>query len=165
MVLLIILIVLLGFIAWLIFSPLVLEIDTRMPQAAIRWIRIGKARVWYDNEWWLSFRIFFYRKTIRFSDIKSKTKRIKAAKPKEKRKRKMRISRLLRKMIRVLKTFRLTEWQLAIDTGDYCLNAQLYPLNYLPHAFEHLHINFAGKNYFVMKMKNRPLNILYAYLR
>ncbi len=71
----------------------------------------------------------------------------------------------MKKVLRVAETFRVTEWQLATDTGDYCLNAQLYPLNYLPHAFEHLHVNFADENYFVMKIKNRPVNILYAYLR
>ena len=77
----------------------------------------------------------------------------------------MKLSRLLKKMLRVVKTFRVTEWQLAIDAGDYTRNAQLYPLNFLPCAFEHLHINFMEDNYMVLKIRNCPWKIVYTLLR
>ncbi len=68
-------------------------------------------------------------------------------------------------MRRVLATFRVEQWQLAIDTGDYVLNAQLYPVNFLPRCYGHLQINFTGENYGYIRIRNRPWQLLYAYLR
>jgi len=65
----------------------------------------------------------------------------------------------------MLRTCRVEEWQLAIDTGDYALNAQIYPLNFVPALHHHLGINFNNKNYLYMKIRNSPVRILYAYLR
>ena len=77
----------------------------------------------------------------------------------------MKISRVLKKLIRVLKTFRVTEWQLAVDTGDHTVNAQWYPMNFLPYTYKNLHINFIDENYLVLKMRNRPWKIVFALLR
>ncbi len=68
-------------------------------------------------------------------------------------------------MIRVLRTFRVTEWRVAIDTGDYARNAQLYPMNFLPYAFKHLDINFRDENFLVLRIRNRPWKMIYAFLR
>jgi hypothetical protein len=150
---------------WLIISPVVMEIDTRIPRAGLRWISVGNVWIWYENEWWLSFRILFYRKTIRFSEIKSRQQKIEKEPPGKRSKTKIRTSRLLKKMIRVIKTFRVAEWQVAIDTGDHPRNAQLYPLNYMPYTFTHVRINFDDENHLVLKIRNRPLEMIYAFLR
>ncbi|MDP4264055.1 MAG: hypothetical protein Q8941_16125 [Bacteroidota bacterium] len=164
MIILVIIVVLLGIAVWLLISPFIVEIDTRIPQAGVRWVSIGSARVWYEDEWWFSIRIFFFRKTMRFSEIKAKPKKIKD-RVKKKARKKMKISRVWVKMVRVIKTFRVKEWQLAFDTGDHTRNAQLYPLNYLPYTFKHLYINFGDENYLVLKTRNRPWKVLYAFLR
>lgn len=163
--LVIMLLSLLTLLCWLLISPVELEIDSRIPSAKLRWFSIGKAVIWYENEWWLNFRVLFYRKTIRFSEIKKKPKKIKPATVKKKPKSRMSISRMSKKIIRVIKTFRVKEWQLAVDCGDHTRNAQLYPLNFLPGTFKHLHINFSDENYLVLKIRNRPWKILYAILR
>jgi hypothetical protein len=93
--------------------------------------------------------------------MKRKSKKIKDTASKKK----IKISQMLKKLTRVIKTFRVTEWQLAIDTGDSTRNAQLYPLNYLPYTFEHLHINFRDENYLLLEIRNSPWKILYAFLR
>lgn len=165
MVWLIIVGIMISFLFWFLFSPLVVKIDTRVPEAELQWKSIGSIWIWFEDEWWLSMRILFYRKTIRLSEIKTRQKKIKEVTEKKKSKGKMKLGRLLRKMIRVIKTFRVAEWQLAIDAGDYTRNAQLFPLNFLPYSFEHLHINFTEDNYLVLKIKNRPWKIVYAFLR
>lgn len=152
-------------LCWLLVSPLEIEIDTRSPKAELRWLGIGGVKVWYEEEWWLSLRILFYRKTIRFSEIKPKPKKIKEAATKKKQKRKLKIARMLEKIICVTRTFRVTEWQLAVDTGDHAGNAQLYPLNFLPYTFGHLHVNFRNENFLLLKVRNRPWRILYVFLR
>lgn len=163
MIWVIILLIFLSICIWLLLSPFIIEVDTRIPQVGIRWISIGKMRIWYEDEWWLSFRIFFYTKKIRVAAIKRKAKKKDdAAKT---RRRKTRFISLLQKMIRISKTFRVQEWQLAVDTGDFTLNARLYPVNYLPYTHTHLHINFSDENYFILKMKNQPWKIALAYLQ
>jgi len=97
--------------------------------------------------------------------MKSKPKKIKDTAKKKKPKRRMELRPLLKKIVRIIKTFRVTEWRLAIDTGDHTRNAQLYPLNFSPRTFRHLYINFSDENYLLLKTRNRPWKILYAFLR
>jgi hypothetical protein len=147
---------------WFLISPLVLEIDSRKPAAMLKWVSIGKAIIWYEEEWWVSFRVFFFRKKIRLSSIK-RTQKKTTDQPAKKTKRKTK--GLFRKIVRVLRTCKVEEWQLAIDTGDYALNAQIYPLNFWPVLHHHFGINFNDENYLYVKISNRPVRILYAYLR
>jgi hypothetical protein len=128
----------------------------------LKWVSIGRAMIWYEEEWWVSFRVLFFQKKIRMSSIK-RTQKKAADQPTKKIKR--RTKGMLRKIVRVLHTFKVEEWQLAIDTGDYALNAQIYPLNFLPALNHHIGINFNNENFLKVKISNRPVRILYAYLR
>lgn len=165
MVLLIVFAVLLLLLCWLLVSPFVLKVDTRLPVAELRWISLGRVRIWYEDEWWMSIRILFYHKTIRFAALKRSGEKGKKAVPNKKPKKRMSLGRMMTKMLRVIKTFRVTEWKLAIDTGDNVRNAQLYPLNYFPHLFKHLAVNFRDENYLVLTIRNRPWKMIYAFLR
>jgi uncharacterized membrane protein YbhN (UPF0104 family) len=159
--LLYILVFLCALLLWFLIAPLVLEIDSRKPIASIKWISIGKIVIWHDDEWWLSFRIFFFHKKMRLSSIKKRRKGPYRINKRIKRKPK----NLLMKIIRVMRTFRIEEWQLAIDTGDYASNAQIYPFNFFPKLRHHLQVNFNDENYLYIRIRNRPLKIFYAYLR
>ncbi len=160
----IIIIFLLFILCWLLLSPLVMELDTRIPGAAVQWQNIGHAELWYDEEWYLSMQLLFYHKTFRMDELRKKSSGKKTLTQKKKKK-KMNRSRMAQKIIRVLQSFRVTEWKLAIDTGDYARNAQLYPLNFIPRTYDHLQINFAGENYLLLKIRNSPWRILYNWLR
>lgn len=148
---------------WLLLSPLQLEIDSRESQARIKWASIGNATIWYDDDWWLGFRVLFFQRKIRLSSMKAKPKHGAAARPVKKVKKKRK--GLLRKMIRVLQTFRVKEWRLAVDTGDFTFNAQAFPLNYFPGFRNHLQINFNDENYLFIRIWNRPIRVLFAFLR
>ena len=150
---------------WLLVSPVELEIDTVSAKAEFRWLSVGAIRVWYEDEWWLSMRVFFFRKIIPFSKIKKEPKKVTTASVNGRQKRKLKTKWILKKIIHVTSTLQVTEWQLAVDTGEYAWNARLYPLNFLLYTFGHLHINFRGENFLVVKIKGRPLKILYAFLR
>lgn len=147
-------------LCWIIFSPIIIQVDTRVPKAELRWISIGKVVFWYEAEWWLSFRILFFRKKIRLASITVSPKKIE----KKRRQKTSKIS-LLRKMLKMLRAFRIQEWQLSIDTGNYLYNAWLYPVNFLPYSYGHLHINFNNENYFFIKVRSSPWKMIYAYLR
>lgn len=148
-----------------LLSPLSMEIDTRIPVASLYWQNIGSAAIWYDDEWRLSMQLFFYSKTMSIHELKNKPGKKKTTLHKKKLRKKGSRFQKVKKLLRVLQTFRVTEWKLALDTGDFTRNAQLYPLNFIPYAAEHLHINFTGETYLLVKIRNRPWNILIAYFR
>ena len=97
------------------------------------------------------------------SAMQGRKKRI--AKKTSKNKKKKNVSRMARKMIRVIRTFRVKQWQIGIDTGDYGLNARLYPVNFLPAFYSHVNINFIGENFFFIQINNNAWRMVYAFLR
>ena len=161
MIWLIILAVFLGLIFWILFSPILIEIDTRVPLARVSWKSIGNLILEYNDHWQLNFRVLFFSKTIYF---KGAAKRPLKPKHTRRAKKKSNPRRIIRGVVRMIKSFRVTEWKLSIDTGDHVWNAQMYPLNYLPQGIDHLNINFIDENYLVLKMRNRPWKMLRAFL-
>jgi len=151
-------------LSWLFFSKIVLEVDTRIARAEVRWQGIGSVKIWYDDEWWVIVSVPFYGKTIRFADIKKGSRKKRGRKVIRKSKRFKMIS-VLRKTIRVIKSFHVSEWQLGVDTGDSTRNAQFYYLNFLGPAYGHFHVNFNDENFLVLKLHSHPWNILYALIR
>jgi hypothetical protein len=162
MIWLIIILFICAILGFLLFSRIVVEVDTRIAKAELRWQGIGTVKVWYEDGWLLSMKVRFYQKTFRFADMKKKSKTLKD-RPRKKRNKRAGTMRMLRKTIKVIKTFRVIEWRLAIDTSDYSSNAQLYPLNFARRNFGHLNINFRDENFLVLKIHNRPWKILYAF--
>jgi hypothetical protein len=152
-------------ICLLLLSIIILEVDTRVPQAALRWGVIANAKIWYAGEWWLKLQFPFYRKTFRIADMKSKRTKRKAIIEKEKPKKRRKLNLIIKKIYRVIKSFQVSEWKLALDSGNYVTNAQIYPLNFFPKVFKHLFINFNGENYLVLKVSNRAWKMLYNYLK
>jgi hypothetical protein len=163
MIWLIIILIICLLLSFLLFSRVVVEVDTRIAKAEFRWQGIAMVKVWYEDDWWLSMKAPFYHKTLRFIDMKRKSKNPKDRPVKRKNKH-FKMTRMLKRTIKVIRTFRVIEWQLAIDTGDYSSNAQIYPLNFAKRTFGHLNINFRDENFLVLKIYNRPWKILYAFL-
>lgn len=147
-------------LCWMLVSPLVLELDSSTSSAKFTWPGIGKACLWYDGQWRIVFHIFFFRKKLNLSEHKKQED-----KPVKKIKQKTKSRVPFHRMVNCFRSFRIVEWKLAIDTGDYALNARLYPLNFLPRLRHHLDVNFAEKNYFYMKIRNYPWRMIYAFLR
>jgi len=73
-------------------------------------------------------------------------------------------SKFLRRLFKIIKSSRITRWQIAIDTGDNVKNAWLYNLNFYP-AFCHLHINFFDENYLFLEIRNAPWKMVYALMK
>jgi hypothetical protein len=152
-------------LSWLLFAPLELQVDTRTPQACVRWITIGKAILTYENEkWWLRMRVLFFHKQWELEKLLfAKKKRRKPAKRIKKQAKPA--ANKLRKFFNVMKSFRVTKWQVGIDTGDVTEVASLYPLNFLPHTWKHCHLNFIDENYFLMTVRNTPWKLAYAFFK
>jgi hypothetical protein len=154
------LLALLLIVCGLLLSPIILSIDTRIPEIKFSWKGIGNAAINYKEEkFLLRFRIFFYAKEIQLRRIKGTKK--KQAKSKRKKRNSL---KMFRKILGVFKTFRVPVWRISIDTGDYVYNAWLYPLNYFI-GTEHCNINFHEENYMVLELRNNLAQMLYAWFR
>ena len=161
----VILLLLILLLSWLLLSSLNIELDSRIPRAGIKWGTIGNARIWYEEGWRMHVHVPFYQKTFNLAEIKRKPRKIIPEDAGNKEKKRRNLRRMIKMIIPMAKTFRITEWKLALDTGDYSLNAPLYPLNFLPFASNHVLINFQNENYVVLKVRNRPLKILIVFLK
>lgn len=69
------------------------------------------------------------------------------------------------KFIKILKTFHIVQWEIAISADDNTTTARWYYLNFLPFMRKHVHINFIDQNYLVMIIKNKVWRIAYAFMK
>ncbi len=147
-------------------APIILSIDTDTDDYCIRLgdmcslralttlenpgvrLRIG----FWKNTWWLKDRLL---------RIGSKTTR--GAKSRKVAKRDMSRSSSLR-MWRVLKTFRVSKCDVLIDTDDFILNAQLFPLfQFCSGRWGHWRVNFEGDCRVQLEVESRLSSVLYAW--
>ncbi len=163
MVWVVILLVLVTLLMAFLLAPLEFFIDTRIGTIYFRWMVVGHAIMLHEkNEWWLKVRVLFFEKKWKLTDFvikKRARKKTLTRHSKEKKRIKFSSGRILS----VLTTFRVARWQAALDTGDNILNAWLYPLNFFPVTGLHLFVNFTDSNYVSIKLKNRPLRMIYAW--
>lgn len=105
------------------------------------------------------FFINYYFYPLRFIGINEKKKNI----AKEKNKTRSKIG--LIKGLQLLKSFKIKRFDLNIDTGDYTLNARLYPLFlFLNNGVGHFQVNFENRNQFVLHVQNRPIDIIKSFI-
>ncbi len=138
--------------AWALLTPLELKIDTRVPMIIIKWKSIGNATFVYEGEnWLLKIRILFFSKQWNLEQmIFAEKKKKKAPIRRKNTKRKKPVL----KFLKVLKTFRIVQWEIAVSTDDDTQNARWYWLNYFPLTRHHVRINFIDENYLVLIIKN-----------
>jgi hypothetical protein len=165
MALLVFLFILLFLLCWLLLSPLLISIDTRVPVVEVKWVSIASVSLFLrEGKWLLKIHVLFYSSLKDLSSL-IRRKRLpgkkavnnKAKKPKHPLK-------ILRAIIRVAKSFTVKNWNLTFDTGDYTTNSRMYALYAYPIIANHVHINYQSNNFFMLKMKNTPLRMLKAYL-
>lgn len=66
---------------------------------------------------------------------------------------------------RILSSFRVKALQLEIDTGNPVRNARLVPLTFMfGQRTRQIRINFRNRNFILLHIVNRPINILKAFI-
>ena len=68
-------------------------------------------------------------------------------------------------ILRILSTFRVKEWRLALDANESLSYIMAYPLNFVPVLSNHLRINFEGITYFRIRISNRAWRMIYAWIK
>lgn len=158
----------LGFLLiWLLFSPIILQVDTHRNKYVLCWVGLVKAAlIPMSDDLLLRLQLPFWQRD--FSLIKllsqpSNTK--KATTPKVPPKTGISQRFPWRYFYRLLKSFRVFYFRLNLDTDDYVTNAYLYPLCHaLNSPTRSLVINFQGCNQCAFRIENRLANLLAAFI-
>ena len=152
------------FIIYLLIIPMVLCIDTTSNKYYVQLKGLAKASIEKHEKELLRINVkvaflHFYFYPLREIGI-SKKKKIKIKNIKKSRK-----LIGLKKSIPILKSFKVKKILIDIDTGNYILNAKLFPLfGFLNYKTGNFNINFEGRNRMVLYMQNRPINIIKLFI-
>lgn len=152
--------------------PIILFIDTDKNLYYIQLQGLAKASLEKHEEELLRIKLniffsnfyFYPLKNIGLANRKKIEKKIE--KEDEKKNRKKRRKGIgIRKSLGILKSFKVKRFFIDIDTGDWVLNAKLYPfyalLNYNSLKFN---INFKGRNRMELYMLSRPIYIIKSFI-
>lgn len=145
---------------------MILYIDTKNNNCFVKLKGLVKASVLADEE--EVIKIHFKIGLINF-DLYPLRKKSKKRKKKETKAVQKKPSKdfpmSYRKVKQLVRSFKLKKFYLDLDTGDFTLNAKLYPVfAFLNHYYGGFHINFQGKNRMVLCLQNRPINIIKFFI-
>lgn len=162
----VILALLAALLAYLLTAPLRLEIDTSKGVLRVRFHALAGARLnATGNSLVLQWNILGIHKDLDLLSILTEQKKDSDRARLEKR-RKNSPSIPFRKILAIIRSFKVRKFSLYIDTGDMELNGQLFPLLAGAGWFIHrdMRINFNGKNELVLDIENNALRVMRAYL-
>ena len=163
--LLVIIILLLLLVAYLLWMPIVLKIDTDTNEYYLQLKGLAKASLIGDEKEVLKVKLNVLFLHFNFYPLRkkaaSKKKKLALKKGKEDVKKKRNWTNQGRRALRVLKTFEVKKLLVELDTGDYVLNAKLYPVFFMLNRWEgSFAINFRNRNRLALVVQNRPIYIL-----
>ena len=164
MTLFIVITVFLLLIVFLLLAPITICIDSMSNQYFIELKSLIKANLEkHEAEF---FRIRMKIVFMNFYIYPFKTRRLKKQKRgKEKQVMKAKRHSSSIRIFKILRTFKIKQFYINIDTGNCILNAKLYPLfALLNYNTGNFYINFQGQNQLVLIMKNRPINIIKSFI-
>ncbi|MBT8304412.1 MAG: hypothetical protein KJP09_08075 [Bacteroidia bacterium] len=166
MVLTVILLVLFVGIVLLLLIPVELCIDTRTDQYYLKIGHLAKASVQsHETEIvCVKLNIIGYQRLLFPLQMQMK-KKAKQNKKKSKRKRIDELQGNFKKGLKVMKSFKVREFLIDVDTGDCIYNSKLYPVAaLLNYRYGGCHVNFQGRNQLVLRIENRPIYILRSFI-
>lgn len=157
------------FVAYLLLMPIILFIDTEKNEYFIQLKGLARAYIEPHEEEIIRVKLNIFFMRFYFFPIdkiikRNKTKKLKL-KTSKKNKTKSRKHLRASKGLQVLRTFKVKQFAIDMDTGDVIQNAKLYPafafLNYYKGGFN---INFEGRNRLVVCLQNRPIDIIKVFI-
>lgn len=164
-VLLVIGLLLAGVLAYLLFAPIVLEIDTPRRWYGLHYGPALDARLVVDHLADPRFVLRFWRWQWRWSLLSKRTPKPASPKaapsPQPKRRRRLGLPR----MLKLLRTFHVRRFRLTMDTDDYVLNAYLFPIaTWLTARGWPVSVNFMRQNQLELQIENRAGRLLWAFI-
>ena len=152
-------------VIYLLLMPIILFVNLQTNEYYVQLQGLIKASIQADEKEVLRVKIKVLFLNFKFYPLRrkktsNKSKKIKKFNTKNRSK-----SVKFRKLIRILKTFKIKRLFINIDTGDCISNAKLFPifafLNQTKGSFK---VNFEGRNQMVLHMQNRPIHIIKSFI-
>lgn len=165
--LLIILSILLGIFLYVLFAPVVLEIDTILGLYRVRFHWLAWGRIYFIGlEPWVEIKVAWWHKQFSLLELpKSRQKKEEKSVAKNiKKKKKFTMKWATIKAL--FRSFKVEKFSWHLDTGDYALNGMLYPLFwwYGYKSGHNVAINFVANNSLVLTIKNTGWRVIKAFL-
>lgn len=159
-------------VLYLLFVPLVLYIDTDQRVGYLQIKGLVKASIESHESELVRIRLdalfthfYFYPLQKIFEPRKEKEK--KASRPKKKKSGKdltdlIRYGKIGK---RLLQSFEVRKFRVALDTGDCIQNARLYPVAaFIDRYWFDFQVNYQDRNYLGVHLVNRPVYLLKAFI-
>ncbi|MFZ4613357.1 MAG: hypothetical protein ACOYNH_06710 [Bacteroidia bacterium] len=147
---------------YLLFAPFYLEIESEINLYRFRFHRVASAKILIENSTLiLQIKIAGWNRNIDL--LASKIKKEKVAPVK----RKSNTTKIkFRKLMAIIKSFKVNKCCISIDTGNMQLNGILYPLFFWINNFtgKEIRINFIGDNSVSLEVENNFARIFWAYI-
>lgn len=175
LVLWILLVLFMSLLLLLLFAPVKFRIDSTRGIAEVKALLVVKGGLLIEqNTLWLRLVIFGFTRKWNLLEMIARSENNTAEevakdqeKPAQHRPGKPKKMPPFRKIKAMIKSFRVEEFVLRLDTGDNALNGILFPVFYwLGQWFgKTIEINFVDRNELILEVSNTPARILYAYIR
>jgi hypothetical protein len=147
-----------------LWCPILLKIDTQSGEYYLKLKGLVALSAEGDPEEIIRLKLNVFFMKFTFYPLQ-KSKDGKHKKLASKRKSNPRKGIALKKIWRMLRTFKVKTLLVDLDTGDYTLNARLYPVFMLLNATKAtFRINFADRNRLALQIQNRPIYILKSFI-
>lgn len=152
-------------VIYLLWTPIILFIDTRTNQYYIQLKGFVKASIEADKKEIVRLKVKVFFINFKFYPLRRKKNATKSKKIKKYSTKNSSTQIQFRKFIRMLKTFKIKRLFVNIDTGDCISNAKLFPLfTFLNQTKGSFKVNFEGRNQMVLHMQNRPIHIIKSFI-
>lgn len=160
-------ILILVLLIYLLFTPILLFVDTSTNQYYITLKGLAKASLEKHSEELIRIKLTIIFFKYYFYPLKSIRESIKIKKPikrKKRKEKKMKQKFSFNKMVQLLKSFKVKKLLVNLDTNDCITNAKLYPLFALLNNYVGtFSINFQGRNQMVLHIESRPVYIIKSF--
>lgn len=170
--LLVLLTVILSVLCYLLFAPILIEIDSRKGVYGLRFHRMGRAGIaWKQDTVMMQVQVAWWKKEMDLFAMHPR-KKSEAAPPSGRQtgrehKKMPDFRKIAGRITGVIRSFRIRDCYVSIDTGDMPLNGILYPWFSLlaRYSGKAIQINFCNEQVIVLKIENSLARMLRAYLK
>ena len=143
-------------LVYLLFARISIKIDTGTNQYYLGLNRVFKLFLEYDETEVLKLRLRMFHSNFNFYPLRR-------SKRKKKKKRRSSLSR--KQAYQLIKSFKVRNVLVDLDTGNCITNAKLYPVfTFLNFSVGNFNINFEGRNRLVLLIENRPIRIIKSFI-
>jgi len=145
--------------------PMVLYIDTAKNNYYLQLKGLAKANLLTDETEIIKVKLKVLFFNFYIYPFKPKKTSVKVKKTKKKTAKKSAKQIGIKKIIKLIKTFKVKQFRMDVDTGDYIANAKLYPLfTLLNYKYGGFHVNFEDRNTMLLSLENRPIRIIKTFI-